>query len=531
MRKIVIDGSNTGGFQRTALIGTGGILNVDTKKVKVQSICIEEDAAKLISDDAMTRNYGLDRLGVPLIEIALEPVGGKPSEIVNIAHILGRLLRATRRVTRGLGSIRQDINISIMNGSVVEVKGVQRLEQLSKVIEYEMMRQHALFLIAQRLRKDRSPEEIEVGGKIEEVTDIFRRSSSKVIKELLIANDCSFKAVRVRGFAGILGFEPYPGIRVGKELGELVRFYGLGGIFHSDELPNYGINKAEIDAVVKRLDIASEGDAFIILGGPKEKLESAVQALIRRLNDVLDGVPAETRAATFDGKTVYSRPRPGAARMYPETDVPPIPIHGHSLELLSSMVPQSWDDTVNMIAKKYDLNQKLAEQVFDSSYYDLFEKLMGLIKKIPPTFIVSKLTEDMVNLERQGLDTASLTDEIIIDTFRKLEEGVISKESVILIFEKIMKKEVENVGQAIEVLGISSLSTQQLEEIIAKVLEDNMSTITEKQMGALGMLMGRSMAVLRGKADGQRVNEVLKAKLQERLKLMRDTTSVARSKS
>jgi glutamyl-tRNA(Gln) amidotransferase subunit E len=531
MRKIVIDGSNTSGFQRTALIGIGGILNVDAIKVGVQSICIEEDAAKLISDDAMTRNYGLDRLGVPLIEIALEPVGGKPSEIVNIAHKLGQLLRATKRVTRGLGSIRQDINISIMNGSVVEVKGVQRLEQLSKVIEFEMMRQHALFLIAQRLRRDRSPEEIEVGGKIEEVTDILRRSSSKVIKELHIANDCSFKAIRVRGLAGILGFEPYPGIRVGKELGELVRFYGLGGIFHSDELPNYGINKAEIDAVVKRLDIASEGDAFIILGGPKEKLESAVQALIRRLNDVLDGVPAETRAATLDGKTVYSRPRPGAARMYPETDVPPIPIHGHTLELLSSMVPQSWDDTINMIAKKYDLNQKLAEQVFDSSYYDLFEKLMGLIKKIPPTFIVSKLTEDMVNLERQGLDNASLTDEIIIDTFRKLEEGVISKESVILIFEKIMKKEAENVGQAIEGLGISSLTTQQLEEIIAQVLEDNLSTITEKQMDSLGMLMGRSMAVLRGKVDGQQVNKVLKAKLQERLKLMRDTTSVARSNS
>jgi glutamyl-tRNA(Gln) amidotransferase subunit E len=137
----------------------------------------------------------------------------------------------------------------------------------------------------------------------------------------------------------------------------------------------------------------------------------------------------------------------------------------------------------------------------------------------------------MVNLERQGLDNASLTDEIIIDTFRKLEEGVISKESVILIFEKIMKKEVENVGQAIEGLGISSLTTQQLEEIIAQVLEDNLSTITEKQMDSLGMLMGRSMAVLRGKVDGQRVNKVLKAKLQERLKLMRDTTSVARSNS
>jgi glutamyl-tRNA(Gln) amidotransferase subunit E len=530
MRKIVIDGSNTSGFQRTSLIGTGGILNVNEKKVGVQSICVEEDAAKLISDDRMTRNYGLDRLGVPLIEIALEPVGGKPGEIAKIAHKLGLLLRATKRVTRGLGSIRQDINISIMNGSVVEVKGVQRLEQLSKVIEYEALRQHALFLIAQRLR-DKNHKEIEVGGKIEDVTEILRRSSSKVIQELLITHDACFKAVKARGFAGILGFEPYPGIRLGKQIGELVKFYGLGGIFHSDELPNYDINEPEIAEVARKLEISSEGDAFIIIGGPKDKLEYAIQALIRRLNDALDGAPSETRAATLDGKTVYSRPRPGAARMYPETDVHPIPIHDRTLESLSSMVPQPWDDTISAIAKRYDLNRKLAEQVFDSEYYDVFEKIMEIVKKIPPTFVVSKLTEDMVNLERQGLNPASLTDEMIVDTFRKVEEGVISKESVVLIFEKTMKKEVESVEQAIEALGIATITTQQLEDVIVKVLDDNISIIAEKQMGSLGMLMGRSMAVLRGKVDGQRVSDVLRTKLQERLKLMKDTTTVARSKS
>jgi glutamyl-tRNA(Gln) amidotransferase subunit E len=530
MRKIVIDGSNTSGFQRTSLIGTGGILNVNDKKVGVQSICVEEDAAKLMSDDRMTRNYGLDRLGVPLIEIALDPVGGKPGEIVKIAHKLGLLLRATKRVTRGLGSIRQDINISIMNGSVVEVKGVQRLEQLSKVIEYEMLRQHALFLIAQRL-KDKNPQEIEVGEKIEDVTEILRRSSSKVIKELLITHDASFKGVKARGFAGLLGFEPYPGIRLGKQLGELVKFYGLGGIFHSDELPNYGINEPEIAEVARKLEISSEGDAFIIIGGQKDKLEFAVQALIRRLNDALDGAPAETRAATFEGKTVYSRPRPGASRMYPETDVHPIPIDDRTLESLSSMVPQPWDDIISVIAKRYYLNQKLAEQIFDSEYYNVFEKTMEIVKKIPPTFVVSKLTEDMVNLERQGLNSASLTDEMIVDTFRKVEEGSISKESVILIFEKIMKKEAESVEQAIEALGIATLTTQQLEDVIVKVLDDNMSIVAEKQMGSLGMLMGRSMAVLRGKVDGQRVSDVLRFKLQERLKLMKDTTSVASSKS
>jgi glutamyl-tRNA(Gln) amidotransferase subunit E len=531
MRKIVIDGSNTSGFQRTALIGIGGLLNVDGKKVGVQSICIEEDAAKLISDDGLTRSYGLDRLGVPLIEIALEPVSGKPDEIVTVAHTLGRLLRATKRVTRGLGSIRQDINISIMNGSIVEVKGVQRLEQLAKVIEYEMLRQHGLFLIAQRLKEDRKTDEIEVGGKIEDVTDILSKSSSKVVKELLVADDFRFKGIRVRGFGGIISFEPYPGIRVGKQIGELVRFYGLGGIFHSDELPNYGITKEEVDAVLNRLNISSENDAFVILGGSTDKLESAIQAVIRRLNVVLEGVPAETRAATFDGKTVYSRPRPGAARMYPETDIPPVPVDSSSIDLLSSMVPIPWDEMVNLIAKKYNLNQKLAEQVYDSNYFGLFQKVVGIVKKIPPTFIASKLTEDLVNFERQGLDTDLLTDEIIIDTFRKLEEGAVGKESVILIFEKIMKKEAASVEQAINVLGIAGLTTQQLEEIIAKILEDNISTIMQKQMGSLGMLMGRSMAVLRGKADGQRVNKILKEKLQEILKPKQHTASTPGSQT
>jgi glutamyl-tRNA(Gln) amidotransferase subunit E len=128
-------------------------------------------------------------------------------------------------------------------------------------------------LIAQRLKEDRKTDEIEVGGKIEDVTDILSKSSSKVVKELLVADDFRFKGIRVRGFGGIIGFEPYPGIRVGKQIGELVRFYGLGGIFHSDELPNYGITKEEVDAVLNKLNISSKNDAFVILGGSTDKLD------------------------------------------------------------------------------------------------------------------------------------------------------------------------------------------------------------------------------------------------------------------
>lgn len=526
MRKIVIDGSNTGGFQRTALIATGGQLDVDGNKVGIQSICLEEDAAKLISDDGLTREYGLDRLGVPLIEIALEPITGRPEDIMQVAHKLGRLLRATKKVARGLGSIRQDINVSICNGEVVEIKGVQRLEQLTKVIEYEMLRQHGLVLIAEKLKKERKPQEIEVGGKIEDVTDILSTSSSKVIKKLIADNNI-FKVIRVKGFAGIIGFEPYPEIRIGRQLQELVRFYGLGGIFHSDELPNYSISNEQIEMVKKKLEITSDKDAFIILGGPSDKLESAIQAVVYRLTMVLDGVPAETRAATYDGKTVFSRPRPGAARMYPETDIPPIPIESLLLDSLSYKIPKSWDEIVNTLSNKYNLNKKLAEQIFDSSYLDVFEKIADSVKKIQPTFIASKLTEDVVNLERQGLDTTVLSDEIIMDIFRRLDNGLVAKESIVLIFEKIMKKESKTVEEAIESLGIRSLSTQELGAIIDKILEENMSVITQKQMASLGVLMGRSMAILRGKADGQKVNSILKEKLEG---LIKSTTDVKAKK-
>ena len=291
MRKIVIDGSNTSGFQRTMLVATGGYLDVNSRRVGVQTICLEEDAAKLISDDGTIRDYGLDRLGIPLVEIALEPIKGEPEEIMQVALTLGRLLRTSKRVVRGLGSIRQDVNISIDNGAVVEVKGVQQLDQLTKVIRYEMLRQHGLLLISQKLKQDRKPEEIAIGDRIEDVTDILKKSSSKIIKTLLAENDNLFKAIRIRGFDGILGFEPYPDIRIGKQLSELVGFYGIGGIFHSDELPNYGITKEEVDMVKERLEIVNNIDAFIIIGGHNDKVRtSSIELIIQRLKTSLNDV-------------------------------------------------------------------------------------------------------------------------------------------------------------------------------------------------------------------------------------------------
>jgi glutamyl-tRNA(Gln) amidotransferase subunit E len=513
MRKIVIDGSNTSGFQRTMLISYGGHLQVDGKKIGVQTICLEEDSGKLLSDDGKFREYGLDRLGIPLIEIALEPVTGTPTEIVKIALTLGRLLRTTKRVARGLGSIRQDVNISVNNGKgIVEIKGVQRLDQLIKVIEYETTRQHGLILIAEKMNRERKPNDIIIGDKIMDITNIFIDSSSKIIQKVISNKGNIFMAIRVKGFKGLFGFEPYPDIRIGKELGELVRFYGFGGLFHSDELPNYGITDIEVKKVNEILDIDISKDGFIILGGPREKMSIAISAICDRLNNVSSGVPSETRAARIDGKTIYSRPKPGSARMYPETDISPFKITDDFLVPLKEKVPKSWNETILYLAKKYQLNENLAEKIFDSNYFEIFEVLCDLTK-ISPSFIASKLTEDILNLERQGYDSSILNNDILLDIFKRLDSGLIAKESINLIMEKLMNKTTKSVDESIRVLGIKSISDEELEKIINKIIEDNMLIIQEKGMKAMSALMGKCMTVLRGKVNGKKINEVINNKL------------------
>jgi glutamyl-tRNA(Gln) amidotransferase subunit E len=162
------------------------------------------------------------------------------------------------------------------------------------------------------------------------------------------------------------------------------------------------------------------------------------------------------------------------------------------------------------------MNKKLAEQVFDSPYLKLFEDIVRSTT-IQPAFIASKLTEDLINLQRQGRDMTPLNENIILDTFKRLDAGNIAKESVVLIFEKIMKKESKTVDEAIAALGITPINEQELQGTIDHILEQNMSIIRSKGIASLGMLMGRCMSVLRGRADGEKINSILKQKLEHLL--------------
>src|SRR5207249_11267081 len=60
-------------------------------------------------------------------------------------------------------------------------------------------------------------------------------------------NGGAILGTRLPGFRGLLKRELMPGIRLGTELAKRAVFWGrVGGIFHSDELPGYGITEGEI---------------------------------------------------------------------------------------------------------------------------------------------------------------------------------------------------------------------------------------------------------------------------------------------
>lgn len=518
MRKMVIDGSNTSGFQRTMLVSQGGHLDIEGKKIGVQSICLEEDAAKLLADSETERDYSLERLGIPLVEIALEPVSANPSEIRKIALALGRLLRTTKKVTRGLGSIRQDVNVSVSGSGVVEVKGVQQLDQLEKVVEYEARRQHGLLLISEKLTK-LSLEKISKKEDVFNVTELIKECKSKIIQKSL-KDKAVIIAIKIKNFSGMFSYSPYENIRLGKELAQQVRFFGIGGVFHSDELPNYGIENSDIEKIKKYLKIDAN-DGYIIIAGQVSKIDFAIESIINRIDEAKRGVPAETRLATQSGDTVYLRPRPGASRMYPETDIPPIIISNDEIKFAEKNIPKSWDESLSELQKKYELNPQLAEQIFDSEYLELFEKICS-DKNSSPNFVASILCSTITNLQRKGLNSNLLKPQEIIKSFEFLTKGKITKESMEIIYETIMAGKAKSVEESLQKSSLKNITDEELDNILEKIVQENLNTIQKQGNHAIGALMGFAMKSIRGKASGEKVNQILMKKIQECLSKNRE---------
>tara|TARA_Y100000310_G_scaffold342637_1_gene446701 strand:+ start:2469 stop:3890 length:1422 start_codon:yes stop_codon:yes gene_type:complete len=352
MRKTVIDGSNVSGFQRTMLIATDGYIKTSKGKVKIDSICLEEESAKKLEEKDDHVKFRLDRLGIPLVEIATDASIQDQQHCKEVASIIGMVLRSTERVKRGIGTIRQDVNVSIKGHPRVEIKGFQELKSIPKIVEFEVKRELS---------------KIESGQKIE----------------------------------------------------------------------------------------------------------------------------AHVRKADLEQTTSYLRPMPGAARMYPETDVPPIKITSELIKKIK--IPELITEKAMKLEKKYNISSQLAHELVGNKNFEDYTKRF----KISPALIAKALVEMPKEIsKRHGLPTEGIKSHNYESIFKALQEKKINESAVMEILVDVAK------GNTIDFSKYKKISSKHVEKEIRELIKSN-------KKATANAIMGVVMKKYRGKVNGKEVMRLI----------------------
>ncbi|MFX0096585.1 MAG: Glu-tRNA(Gln) amidotransferase subunit GatE [Candidatus Hodarchaeota archaeon] len=510
-RKNYLDGSVPGGFQRSFIVGTNGYFPLNNKKIRIKLIGIEEDAARKIKQEGKTVYFRLDRLGIPLVEVATEPDLKSPQELYQAASRIGLLLRSTGKVKRGLGTIRQDVNISIKDGARVELKGVQKLDLIPKLAENEVERQLALIDIKNEL-KARKVKSEDLKYSFEDITHILKNTKSQTIRRGMDSGEKVF-GVNLRNFSSLLQKDIQPSKTFGRELAEKAMVItNIKGIIHSDEdLSKYGFNKDEVLNIKKSLK-TTKNDCFVIVVAKPEIAKRVLKLIVDRCKQALKGVPQETRRALENGNSEFERVLAGSARLYPDTDTPPIVITEEKTLRIKKDLPEYPWDLEERLAQKYSLETTTIRELFLSDRIELFSKIVDELH-IESVLASTTLLQLIKALEREKLHVENLTDNTIMDVFRLLTDGKIAKEAIEDLFRILSKDPELSAQEAAEQLGLEAITSKQLDMLIDELLTKNRSLIKEKGERAFAPLMGELMKQVRGKIDGKQVASTLRRKM------------------
>lgn len=490
MRKEVVDGSDPSAFQRTVMVGHGGSMEISGKTIGISSIFLEEESSGIEHSDSSAVIYNVDRLAIPLIEIDTDPEIRNPAEAKEVAKRIGLLLRLTGKVQRGIGSIRQDVNVSISEGARVEIKGFQELDTMDKIIESEVERQENLLEIKKELQR----RDVRVHPPVD-VTSVFGETKVNALRKHLEDVSGAVMASRLQGYEGMLSKEINPGRRLGTEISGYAKLAGVGGIIHSDEdLPAYGFQGGEL-AELRRMLGMKDGDAFMLVAGDKEACESALAMANTRAQQAALGVPDETRGV--DSRqlvTTFLRPLPGGARMYPETDVRPIPLGS---DVYAAARRKAVDvEKVSRTLKRLIKNEQLEEQMLWSTSLGLF---MQVVEKtgVDGGLVASVLLDKMTQAKRMGKDVDKIGAEAVLRIFGEYKKGRITKAGIEEIVkhvpespedvDKMIKSEkLERIsGRALEKLVKESGSEEDREETIRRVMSKHRLNVDGDELRGL----------------------------------------------
>lgn len=506
-RKQYLDGSIPTGFQRTAIFALDGKIPYKNRTIDIVQMSIEEDSCREVSDQGHTRVYLTDRLGMPLIETVTGPNMLTPFEVAEVAEICAKVVRSTNNVRRGIGSAREDVNVSVEGGTRIEIKGVPKIGRIPLLTYNEAMRQWNLLRLREELHK-RGITKDTFQASSEDITKIVKKAHYQPVRNA-IDQGLKIKCVVLKGYAGLLNWQTQTDTYFSKEISDRVRVIAclttIPNIIHSDSRGD-NLLSAEWQNI-KRSVGGTDNDTLVLVWGNDQDTDMAVKEIIIRAKEAAIGVPSETRQALRDGTNGFERILPGADRMYPDTDLPPTRITDDRLQVLNEDLPEKFWISEAWY-KKLGIPQDTIPELSTSRFAKLFNFLVKEMN-VDPVLASVALIQFPKRLKKMNFDTSLITVDMMKEIFRAYKDGLLTRGGIFIAMQKSITK-----GKFYSELLPKPVTYKELDEIIS---------IAEKEIAGIklfaderkkGVLLGRVMNKVRMNVAGKIVEERICKNLQ-----------------
>ena len=507
-RKQYLDGSIPTGFQRTAIVGVSGWVPYKGRKINITHVCLEEDACREISDIGHEIVFRTDRLSMPLLEVITAPDMLTPTEAMEVDALLGRIMKSSGLVRRGIGSVRQDVNVSVTGGDRAEIKGIPRTGMIERLTAIEAERQIALLGIKEALRL-RGISDKTIHGEKYDLTELLKKSKNPLAKRIK-ENRWKIKAIKLHGFAGIMSYQAQPGKYFADEISGRVKVIAC-----LDEDPNMvfsdfpeaaGFTAADW-GIIKKECAFKHTDAVVVVWGPEEDVNTALSEIKIRAVEATRGVPQETRQALEGDVTGFERILPGPDRMYPDTDSAPVKVTGEMLDRLKSEISSPVYEIENDW-RKLGISNEIAQKAVVSPYKNIFERLIVEFK-LPHQFAWAALN-------RLGFN--KLTDNghysgRVIELFEFYKNGEISKDSLLGLLDSFYRDIEKDLSDIIKDFKLIDIGSDEVKSLIKEYSDETADMRFANGGDRVNYICGRIKKHFGGRIDGAKLRERVAGKL------------------
>jgi glutamyl-tRNA(Gln) amidotransferase subunit E len=525
-RKQYLDGSIPAGFQRTTILGVDGWIPYNDRRIDIHQLGLEEDSCREVSDIGHDRVYLTDRLGMPLIEVVTAPQMRTPQETAEVCQIIRKLCCSTRKVRRGYGAIRQDVNVSVESGTRIEIKGVPQIGRIPHLIYNEARRQVCLLRIRDRLASVGVTRDT-FAHSTHDVTRVVAQAMYEPIHRAIEKGN-QVRCVVLKRFEGVLNAPTQEHTTFATEFADRIRVIAclsmLPNMVHSDSAAE-SISARHWKNIRRRTGADPE-DALVLVWGDERDTVTACQEIANRALEATIGVPSDTRQALKDGTNGFERVLPGAERMYPDTDLPPIPLAPERVARIRASLPAYvWDREA--ACRRLGVRHHLVETLTLSGRMDLFFRLVDSLE-IDPTHASVLLGEQLKALRRAWFEPSALSDDVIFALLSRHTAGRLAREGILPVLRHLLERITRDEGDTFfnqlrsdpgGVIDVA-LSDLDLTPILGAEVESRVAaTWTASDERAFPtvehrrrFVMGELMAVLRGRFEGRGLAELVDAR-------------------